>query len=425
MLVGALSTYPIESFSVAMMEDDRLLLKYDEYIDGIREEEVYIRELPLDVYAAVARLAKSDELTARVLRDEVVQSMHTSVSFLFLHTLAPLNKLPWSLVLNDIEAGVHTFLEDDCPEDANQTTKNIWKRGQLDKPGVVLNLTNLRDAPCSAQIVEKSHRHGAILNKYHKRLSPLGLQMRSGLADSKVHFRLTDYERAQKRLWDGMQKELRLGCNQTNAWHVFSGEYCKHAHGAHSLEKRGNGHVFSRAARSYRTLEDDDKLELLRLSDVRQSMVADKKSNEVARKFKELLVLRQSGDALAGSNFSGIPLTMNHMRFTLQEIVDAAALYKHVLDKGLPPSAVIHETECTIPPCQDVCDVIAEVVAANNGERLARLPWWADFMLQHRGHFRRCAIGKRSEEYELPMDIYIYSPAGEASAALCVSKSTP
>ena len=54
--VASVATYPVESWTTSILEDDRLALHYQRYSDLIFEEAKLIEELPTDIWQRLAEV---------------------------------------------------------------------------------------------------------------------------------------------------------------------------------------------------------------------------------------------------------------------------------------------------------------------------------------------------------------------------------
>ena len=155
MLVVSTATYPAESLSLAMMEDDRLFLRFHEVMDDMAAEHEHVERLPLQVYALAAALALSPDFTAPSLHDAVLKCMDSSLAYLHETSLSENLKLPRSLCIGDVDANVRHFAANALPAGACSLTEQIWNCCQWNITSVIRNLQLAQDAPHSIQLVEK------------------------------------------------------------------------------------------------------------------------------------------------------------------------------------------------------------------------------------------------------------------------------
>jgi hypothetical protein len=233
--VSAIASYPVESYTLSLMEDDRFLLNAPSLTEDIRMEQEYLASLPDELWDLVASRLCVAGFNGLAMKDLVFHSLMTAMAFLHHNSLSLLQRLPLSLTQGSIKDNLAEFQA--LPLDANwdlMTTK-IWHCTQWDLASCERNLMLLRDAPCSTQLCEKGHAAGSVIHRYHKRLGRDSLVLRSVLGDTRALFRPSVDEATELKLQDRLNESLHNSRqSRYSSAHVFNSSFFK-------ASRRGSG----------------------------------------------------------------------------------------------------------------------------------------------------------------------------------------
>ncbi len=159
-VVASLVSYPVEAFSLGILEGDRFFLRAAELWGVVVSEYEYVSTLPLCVWSVAAEAVTETGLHGKKLRSVVFDCMGTSIGYLDRNCYACLRTFPLCLTQGDIEANLIDLLRADT-SDSDYMTKKIRFCMEFFPCQCKLALRLLADAPCSIALVEKGHAAGS------------------------------------------------------------------------------------------------------------------------------------------------------------------------------------------------------------------------------------------------------------------------
>jgi hypothetical protein len=203
--IMSLATYPAETFTLDLMEDDRFVRRAAELKSEINDEIRVLEAIPMPVWCLIARLVGCSMFGGTALSDMVFFVTYTTLAFLDHNCFELLRQLPLSLTQGDIAFNVAEFAKLTFNHDWKPLTQRIWHCCHVLSVDVVVHhLTLLLDVPMTTQMNEKAHAASAIVRRYHSRLGVRVMQRRALLADIIPLFRMSHESRIEAEL----QKEL-------------------------------------------------------------------------------------------------------------------------------------------------------------------------------------------------------------------------
>ena len=150
--------------------------------------------------------------TGGSLRSDSLRMMHTSVAYLDVNIFRLLRTYPWSVTQGDVadairRLGIHPIDELDHVSLKIRSCSIVFP-AETEKA-----VSLLKDANCGIGLVEKTHRHGKILKKYHPCFSAEQLATRALVCYAKLMFRPTveDKQRLKLQILFGAIKDPMFG----------------------------------------------------------------------------------------------------------------------------------------------------------------------------------------------------------------------
>ena len=176
MTQAALISRVAEAAICILLEDSRVLLKYDELWEAISEELLWISDIGDGIWQD---LAERCGLRWEAMRAEVIAAAHKSFHFFVRRVLWEANQYPWRLARGDVRANLEALRGEAEPVDP--ATSRIWMLLEI---GVDMNILEaavklLREIPWTTMIVEQMHGCLAALHRHHPDYSPDALVSRA------------------------------------------------------------------------------------------------------------------------------------------------------------------------------------------------------------------------------------------------------
>jgi hypothetical protein len=219
--IACFGSYPIEAFSLRMLEDDRFFRNGSRYWQEVQEELTYVSELPMFIFDELAAVIDLPHYYGHRLRSDTLQTIHTSIAYLEREAYVLLRTYPGSLTQGDIETNVSNLAK----------TTDVIHDGVVNKIQICSRLMPLRckqallllrDAPCSTALAEKGHKSGAFLSRDHSTLGPTQLRARAYLNQTLVMLRLSPKEKTaialQEKIDERRQAAKRIRYSARNVF---------------------------------------------------------------------------------------------------------------------------------------------------------------------------------------------------------------
>jgi hypothetical protein len=193
--IAALACYPLEGFTLSLLEDDRFLLQAAELHDDIKVEAEYVGNLPDSFWDMVARLVAEPGYDGGQLRSDTLEAIRTSMAYLDRNAYADLRCLPMSLTQGDVDKNLQELLGKDI-HDADSLTKKIHFCARFLPRQTRQAFRLVQDMPCGIGLVEKGHAAGAFVRRHHATLGEDQLEVRAFVNEARPLFRPSLHDRS-------------------------------------------------------------------------------------------------------------------------------------------------------------------------------------------------------------------------------------
>jgi hypothetical protein len=228
--IASLASAPAERLLEAFFEDDRLLLKAQEYRHLVNEEIQYLRTLDMYVWRRIAGLISEgfdiDELIHLTMKASFI-----SVGYCWFQLFKQLDILPLSLTQGDTAQTLEAFLEldDDATLDATslKIRRSVVVHG-IPSAYIVRSLDVLKKTPCSTNLVEQGHGSGAVIMKCHEQLGELLLRARATIHSCRTLVQQSRCQQQVGRLEKRLEQFSKPGCRATKPINVFYADWKDH-----------------------------------------------------------------------------------------------------------------------------------------------------------------------------------------------------
>jgi hypothetical protein len=263
----AFMSYPVESFSEELLEDDRFFSRHAELLLDIKAETSYVSNLPIVVWAALVALIQAvfpndlHHLTAFVLRSTVVQSIYVSLGYLDAYTFALLREYPWRLIVGDINENLQNLVNGPPMERAAYLPARI-AIDYATRPGETLRALKLcEDTAATTGLCEKGHKCGAWLKRFHNRMGKVALVSRCLVCDASALFTIPKAERQIQKLDDRIATlHAKSESTRLTARNAFAAFLAKHRGPARTpASGRWQRNMWRQQARLWAGLSDDNR----------------------------------------------------------------------------------------------------------------------------------------------------------------------
>lgn len=104
--VSSFAFYPAEYLVVEFLEDDRHFRRRDELTQGIHTEADFVASIPESTFAEVAIASGLQHETGATLKQEIMHSLHVSLSYIYMEGLIEAMKEPRGLTQGDVADNV-------------------------------------------------------------------------------------------------------------------------------------------------------------------------------------------------------------------------------------------------------------------------------------------------------------------------------
>ena len=166
--MACLASKPSATFLHSLMDDDRLLLHYEEYRRSCLEEVGYVAALHRLVFQRLAATISPDA-SADDLRPDITLSVNTSVSYIVEHAFTQCEQLPWSLLVKgDLTENLYNLQAGEEPDE--DVSSRIWKllrRSTVSVYGIKCAILLWFEIRFTAIRIEQDHSGCSIVHRYH------------------------------------------------------------------------------------------------------------------------------------------------------------------------------------------------------------------------------------------------------------------
>jgi hypothetical protein len=197
--IASLALYPVEGFSISLLEDDRFLLRAPTLWEDILEELQYVSSMSMSVWNAIAVVVGDTDLNGWGLRSFTLQAMHVSLAYLDLNAYAQLREYPLSLTQGNVDLNVDALARAET-EITDFTVSKIQYCCIVMPAKTRRSLRLLQDVACSTALVEKGHAAGAVVKRFHQSLGPASLRARALVSEARPLFRVSAAEQRSNKL---------------------------------------------------------------------------------------------------------------------------------------------------------------------------------------------------------------------------------
>ena len=164
----ALATWPAETFTYELMEDDRLGRRPEAVRQLVNDEVTFLMSLPDGVWEILAT-SIGNAATGPGLRSDVCLAALTSVSFIHSNVFHYFDELPWSLAMLDKPSMLQGLAEIDVAGCVDSLTTKMAKLLALgyDENKISEAFMLMREASWSSMGVEQQHGSCASMRRTH------------------------------------------------------------------------------------------------------------------------------------------------------------------------------------------------------------------------------------------------------------------
>ena len=104
--IASLSSYPLESLSLELLQDDRWLLVWASLWAEAESEADWVSGLPDSVFSSLADIVGDPMWSGTEARNDIIKAVRTSMAYMHKEALAPLHELPFSATQGDVRKRV-------------------------------------------------------------------------------------------------------------------------------------------------------------------------------------------------------------------------------------------------------------------------------------------------------------------------------
>ena len=317
--VAALASYPGETGTLDLLEDDRLFIYADQYSLHMREEFAYLMALPMHVWERLSSVV-GPSASAESLRSDVLRAASTCMGYAHREVFGQLESYPQKLTQGDISSRLEELASagevvDFLARQVQTLLKVGFPRNQLTDA-----LRVAREAPCSTNMVEQLHGSGAAIMRVHKEYGERSLRMRQALHQCKRLIDLDPTERGLKRLRDELAKLQTAPEPRIHGRHAFVRSLSRDASASEEPQDRWDKctDVFREHGRLYAAIPKEERS---RFEDMAKKMTLAKKQ-AIKDRIEEIgceleLALSQQENE---KRVIGVPNHMKSCKFTEREM---------------------------------------------------------------------------------------------------------
>eukprot|EP00928_Gymnodinium_smaydae_P024546 TRINITY_DN19834_c0_g1_i1.p1 TRINITY_DN19834_c0_g1~~TRINITY_DN19834_c0_g1_i1.p1 ORF type:complete len:1127 (+),score=108.08 TRINITY_DN19834_c0_g1_i1:363-3383(+) len=227
-VVLALSSLPQERFMHKLLDDDRVLLRLDEFEDTLKSscEEVLAR--PRLVYERIAPLI-AEGVDSDDVQGWVARACLSSVSFVQENALNKCRSYPLKLAVGDVESNLQTLATKMADTIDDPVTGQIHSLLAVGYPleGLVSDVSLWKQIPFTTNMAEQGHASGSLVLKRHPELGADTMMALSLLHSSRTLFRLSKFDRICAKLIARIQRLNSKNPRKMSGRQVYLGELVK------------------------------------------------------------------------------------------------------------------------------------------------------------------------------------------------------
>ena len=121
--IGAVAWLPVESMVLALLEDDRLLCRFDEVLEDMKAESHNVAALPTALFDHIVKVVGLN-VSGAELHSEALLSMHIGFGYCHMESFWEIGQFPWKLTQGNIEQNV-ADLHVHAAEPTDKTTSDM------------------------------------------------------------------------------------------------------------------------------------------------------------------------------------------------------------------------------------------------------------------------------------------------------------
>ena len=227
-LVAALGSGVAEGLMAELLEDDRVLFRFQELKDIVKIEMEAVTLISQEVLELLC-MVSCGGLLPMELHSRAIHCSCISAAYIDKRIFAATDRRPWCLAKDNIKDNLRDLVEGDKPED-DETSLQLWKLMKMGWPierceEVVLHLQLL---PWSSIGAEQGHTAAAVIKKQHQEIHEDQLccrsflyQLRPLLAEPEENAALATYQKQMEGVlakapdkFTGRQVFCKLQCSR-------------------------------------------------------------------------------------------------------------------------------------------------------------------------------------------------------------------
>ena len=418
-VIAALASYVPDALLKELMEDSRVPLRLEHLKSSIAQEMIFLSQLGMHVWEALAPVAQSAPPS---LRSEVLQVAQTSSAFVEHRVFAAASRLPWRLCTGDIDRNLQELMASTEPREP--TSKKVWQLLHLGWNKLELRKAIMLMAGCPWATVcaEQQHGSASIIRKYHEDLGEESLMSRAfvhtmrrllpGMSVeekqiARARQRLERLERKRPDAFRGRQLYVRDLMSVAAEWQRDASKSVPGQVQKTIMKKHGDRWNSYSASTG---LKYDAQASLARSASRRQL----EEDTDRARTDLCIMVSR-----LEASKEARPPLTLSACQLGLQEQEVLQCMWG---DEAFTHRMVVElrDAAAVAPPAPSV-DVQAEMQAfvVYGGDDPPARPAWLSPLCWHRAHMAGCALAVATAEGK---SFYLFLYATQNPLHACFSR---
>ena len=184
--IGAVAWLPVESMVLALLEDDRLLCRFDEVLEDMKAESHYVAALPTALFDHIVKVVGLN-VSGAELHSEALLSMHIGVGYCHMESFWEIGQFPWKLTQGNIEqnvADLHVHAAE--PTDKTTSDMRLALRAGLPHALFIRTLKLVRDSAQTTLLTEKGHGQGRRIVKPHDLICTDSMCCRATIGESRA-----------------------------------------------------------------------------------------------------------------------------------------------------------------------------------------------------------------------------------------------
>ena len=418
--VAALAAYPVESFTLGILEDDRFLLRARELWGGVNMELDYVSHFPRLLWVYLASAVGDPALDFHDMRSMVIEAARVSIAYLDRNLYSPLREKPLSLTQGDMDHNLEELRARDVTGD-DDLTKKIHFCMHLCAHQCKQAMRLVLDAPCSIALVEKGHAAGAFVKRFHRTLGQAQLELRAFLNEVRPLFRMSPEQARSLKLQRDLERLLtQARLVRFSGRNLLASRLLEHAR-ATTAGAAVPGQELSRRVvvahnRLWHELRPDHQALLVCEAERLRQLKAQDYLEEARHVHAALALHRTRVEApnpwATGWRAEGLPCTVEHFRFATADLDRFAAGIA-----GASPASsgnwasIAHHSD--LPAVELHEKALLERRGAELEPAAPAQPWWLPVLVTNRAAFAGTCLACRGDEEDdsWPQEVFVLALA--------------